>query len=247
MDQNERSAKILTRPLLAVGVALAVLALAGCASNPDYQAQIAAYRDVETTRAKADAEKYAALAAIAQGADAGTKQTALQAWQAVAMVDSMKLGGRGTTDVPAAPPTWYDRGFNVLTSLAPVAAQVWGQYYGLRGQITMSNNATAASIANINAFRDMSVASSNSMAEVARSGFTNLAHVGGTPRYVVTAGNDATIAFGGSATRTTTTTVNCTSTSGSGGSSSSSSGNGQSTTSGSGAAGSGGAASNNCQ
>lgn len=253
MDQNAISARILSRPFLLMAAVLAVAMLAGCAANPDYQAQIAAYRDVETTRARADAEKYSALAAIAQGADAGTKQTALQAWQAVAMVDTMRLGGRHGTDVPAAPVTWYDRGLNVLTSLAPVAAQVWGQYYGLRGQIAMSNNATAASIANINAFRDIGLANADAMRGLGNAGFNALAHVAARPDYVVTAGNDATIAIGGSATRTTTTTtttttnVNCTASAGSGGNSTSSSGTGTAPSSGSGSAGAGGAASNNCR
>lgn len=220
--QNDHSSRVVSRGFLLMALAIATLWLVGCTSNPDYIAQVTAYERVETARATAHAERYRALARIAEGADAGTRQSALQAWQAVAMVDGLKDGaGAGKGDVPNAPPSWADRTFGLVTALAPVAANVWQGYYSTRGAMRASDNATAATIATLAGFRDLGTAGIAGTRDTAIVGFGAMRDLGATalsrPTYQITAGGESLIAVGGNATRTTNSTNNCTGAAGSGG------------------------------
>jgi hypothetical protein len=220
--QNNRSSRIAARGFLLMALALTALWLVGCTSNPDYIAQVTAYERVETARATAHAERYRALARIADGGDEVTRQKALQAWKDVAIVDSLKGGASGDrATVPAAPPSWADRTFGLVTALAPVAANVWQGYYSTRGAMRASDNATAATIATVAGFRDLGAAGINGTRDTAFAGFGAMRDLGATalarPTYQISAGSESVFAIGGNATRTTTNNTDCTAAAGSGG------------------------------
>ena len=119
-------------------------ALSGCASN-DFGRQLDTYRVVESARATEGAAKYTSLQVIATGASDSTKQVALQAWQAVAMVEQFGTSKRGDS-MPVAPPSAIDRGLQALSILAPIAGNVWTASYAKNVATNASNNAAAVAI-----------------------------------------------------------------------------------------------------
>jgi len=187
------------------------VALAGCATT-DYAQQLAVYREVETARATADAERYRALAALAKDGDSSTRQVALQAWQAVAMAESLSGGTGGPTKsaIPAPPPTAMDRAMQALGVVAPIAVQAYGLHTGYRLGVRQSDNAATIALGDQRARVDSIAAITSGMGALGAAGFDALAHVGVRPSTSITVtGADNVVAAGGAATRTTTNNTNC--------------------------------------
>mgnify|MGYP003575165693 CR=1 FL=1 len=170
---------------------LLCVALAGCATylDPNYAVQIEAYRQtvaaqkmVEVEKAKAEAARYDAIAAIAAYGDAATRGMALVA---------LALAGRDGSSVqqvnvaiPQAPERQEDRAFKwAALFAAPVATLAQG-YFTYRLGVTQSNNATNASIASYNALGATAAAGFGANQGIAAAGF-------GTAQGIATAGFSA--------------------------------------------------------
>jgi hypothetical protein len=194
-------------------IAICALALlAGCATN--FEKQLDTYKAVELERSKEGSEKYKALSAIATGADASTKQVALQAWQAVAMVEQFGGGNRAREGMPTPPPTMFDKTLQTLSILAPIAGNVYGAYYGKTIAVNASNNAAAVAMneatqrtAQLGVVRDTGVGVANAVGG-GYAGALNAAL--SRPTYsITTTGNNNTVAGLDATTTTTTNTVEC--------------------------------------
>jgi hypothetical protein len=186
--------------------------LTGCATNTDFIEQVKAHERIRVTEASADAEKYKALGAIANGAGDSTKQVALQAWQAVAMVDSMSGGHRQREAMPQAPESGIDKTIRVALGVASIAAPIAGNVIlGLDAGKTnrrASDNATVAQLADARARVDSLAVVGSSNATIASRGFDALLGASQRPSSVITVtGNHNAVA---ALSSTATTTKNCT-------------------------------------
>lgn len=184
-----------------------VALLAGCATN--YKEQLAAYQAVETKRADAVAAKYTALSAIAAGADASTRQVALQAWQATTMAETLGGGRQNALEpMPQPPETAFDKTLRTLKTLAPIASAVAGNVYQYRLGAKQSDNMAAVSLGDQRARVDSLSVVGNNNAAIARAGFESLQGLAARPTSIITVtGDHNAVASIGS---TATTTKNCT-------------------------------------
>jgi hypothetical protein len=193
-------------------IAICALALlAGCATH--YEKQLDTYKAVNEKRADEGKAKYDSLKAIATGASDSTKQVALQAWQAVAMVEQMAGGNRMQEPMPAPPPTVFDKTLQTLSILAPIAGNVWTANYAKNVALNASNNATAVAIneatqrtAQLGVVRDTGIG----VAQATGGGYAGALQAAlARPTYsITTTGNNNTVA-GRDATTTTTNNVEC--------------------------------------
>ena len=218
-------------------VSCAIAALTGCAT-PDFKAQLDTYKAVETKRADEKAEKYKALSAIATGADAATKQVALQAWQAVAMVDSLGNGSTQAQAMPQPPATAFDKTLQAISIVAPVAASITGSVMSYKLGTNQAQYARDVALGDQRARVDTVTAVATGMGTLGSNGFAAIRDTAGyglsvasslglKPTTVVNGNGNA---VNGSATdnsvnttTTTTSTNNCTG--GSSGSTTSTTGN----------------------
>jgi hypothetical protein len=153
---------MLTRTALVFGVALS-----GCATtlDPNYSMQLDAYRltitsqqTVEVARARAEEARYNAMAALGGTGDSQTRQMALLA---LALARSGDVGGKGiSVTIPAVPENQEDKAYKWAALFAGPVVSVAQGYFGYRVAQTQSNNN-----------RDTSIASYNSLGQVATAGF----------------------------------------------------------------------------
>jgi hypothetical protein len=124
--------------------------LTGCATtlDPNYALQLESYRltisaqqSVEIAKANAEAARYAAMAAIAERADAQTKSMALFA---------LALSGRGESaarpvevQLPRIPETQEDRALKWASVFAGPTTALVTSYFGYQLGKTQSNNQAA--------------------------------------------------------------------------------------------------------
>lgn len=205
---------------------LIALLLAGCAT-PDFKAELATYEKVQTKRSDEKAEKYKALGAIATGASDATKQVALQAWQAVAMADSLGGGQKQYEPMPTAPATAFDKTLQAISIIAPVASNITGSVMSYKLGTNQAQYSRDIALGD-QASRVATVAAvTNGMASLGNSGLNAAVALGNRPTTVVNGNgngvNGSTVDNSTTTTTTTTTnTNNCTS--GSGGPASSTTG-----------------------
>jgi len=158
---------------------LVVLLFAGCATtiDPNYLAQLEAYRStvtaqrqIELERVKTEAARYDAIAILASEGDPTLRGMALIA---------LALSGRGggaemsnvNLNVPQAPERQEDRAFKwAALFAAPVATLVQG-YFTYRLGVNQSNNSTNASIASYNALGGVATAGFGANQGIATAGF----------------------------------------------------------------------------
>lgn len=148
-------------------IAVTALLAGGCATtvDPNYMLQLDAYRltissqqSVEVARARAEEARYNAMAALGGSGDSQTRQMALLA---LALARSGEAGGRGiSVTIPAVPENQEDRAYKWAALFAAPAATLVQGYFGYRVAQTQSNNN-----------RDTSIASYNSLGQVATAGF----------------------------------------------------------------------------
>jgi hypothetical protein len=157
--------------MIKLAIPLAVLALAGCASN-DYQK----YSETQVTiaRYKAEAEKarYQVLAEVVKKGDPTAS---------VAAVMAMQMGGMGGGQEQKidAPRSSGDDAFKWASLLLPTVVQGFGIYENAKVATTQSNNATATAINTNGTFASIANTGSNnqaSMAANANAGIVSVAN-----------------------------------------------------------------------
>lgn len=124
---------------------LAPLFLAGCATN--YEGYVEANVKIAEARAKAETEKYKAMAAIASSGDAAAK---------VAAVMSMALGQQTQQTQQVAPPkSPADTTLQAIATILPSIAQIYGinrqvalGMEQVRGNVAIQQSVSNASVAN---------------------------------------------------------------------------------------------------
>lgn len=130
--------------------ALCLLCITGCATtlDPNFAVQMEAYRftissqrEVEVARAKAEEARYAAMAAIAERADAATRSMAIMA---------LAFAGRGeaspqnvAVQLPRIPETQEDRALKWAAVFAGPTTALVTSYFGYQLGRTQSNNQAA--------------------------------------------------------------------------------------------------------
>lgn len=201
---------------------LIALLLAGCAT-PDFKAELATYEKVQTKRSDEKAEKYKALGAIATGASDATKQVALQAWQAVAMADSLGGGQKQYEQMPTAPATAFDKTLQAISIIAPVASSITGSVMSYKLGTNQAQYSRDIALGDQTSRVATVTAITNGMASLGNSGLNAAVTLGNRPTTVVTGnGNAVNGSTADNSVTTTTNTNNCTS--GSGGPASSTTG-----------------------
>ncbi len=190
---------------------LLALLLTGCAT-PDFKAQLATYEKVETTRSGENKAKYDSLGAIAANASDATKQVALQAWQAVAMADSLGGGRKAYEPMPQAPETAFDKTLKAISIIAPVASSITGNVMAYKLGTNQAQYSRDIALGD-QASRVATVATvANGMASLGNSGLNAAVSLGTRPTTVVTGnGNAVNGSTADNSTTTTTNTNNCTS------------------------------------
>ena len=208
--RSERNRKV--DEVKAILLILVVL-LTGCAT-PDFKAQLATYEKVETTRSGENKAKYDSLGAIAANASDATKQVALQAWQAVAMADSLGGGRKAYEPMPQAPETAFDKTLKAISIIAPVAANITGSVMSYKLGTNQAQYSRDIALGD-QASRVATVATvANGMASLGNSGLNAAVSLGTRPTTVVTGNGNAvngSTADNSTTTTTTTNTNNCTS------------------------------------
>ena len=123
---------------------LAIVLVSGCASAQDYTLYLNSQVQIETARHAADAEKYKALAAIAQSGSDTAK---------VAAVMSLAVGQLPANGINLKPPS--NEALQWAAILVPGLTNIVGTVYGARVGMNASNNAAAVSMNTNQAFVDM--------------------------------------------------------------------------------------------
>lgn len=129
-------------------ISLLLLSLTGCATAGDYRAYVAAHESIEAARHNADAERWRAMAAIAQTGDSSAK---------IAAVMAMGMG-HGNGIQPAqirAPESVGDQALRWLNLIAPLAVQGYGIHANTAMGMRQSDNSTALGISTNSAFVGM--------------------------------------------------------------------------------------------
>ena len=188
---------------------LIALLLAGCAT-PDFKAELATYEKVQTKRSDEKAEKYKALGAIATGASDATKQVALQAWQAVAMADSLGGGQKQYEPMPTAPATAFDKTLQAISIIAPVASSITGSVMSYKLGTNQAQYSRDIALGDQTSRVATVAAVTNGMASLGNSGLNAAVTLGNRPTTVVTGnGNAVNGSTADNSTTTTTNTNNC--------------------------------------
>lgn len=181
----------------------------GCAT-PDYKAQLSTYEKVETGRSGEKKAMFDSLGNIASNASDATKQVALQAWQAVAMAESLAGGRKGYEAMPLPPPTAGDKFLQAFVTLAPVAASITGNVMSYKLGTNQAQYSRDVALGD-QASRVATVAAvANGMASLGNSGLNAAVTLGNRPTTVVTGnGNAVNGSTADNSTTTTTNTNNC--------------------------------------
>lgn len=186
-------------------IVLPVMLLAGCATNKDYLAMLAAHQQVALQNAEATKARYNAMAQIANGGDPSSRTAAVMA---------MAMAPMPQTNLPPPP---EDPVFKWASILLPAVTNVSTGYFGYRLGITQSNNAAQTTIAGYNTFGSMANAGYNALQGTATAGFNSNATLGSfiqAPQPNITLSGQGVIGSGSysyNAPVTTTTTTNTTS------------------------------------
>jgi len=157
--------------MIKLAIPLAVLALAGCASN-DYQKYSETQVTIARYKAEADKARYQVLAEVVKKGDPTAS---------VAAVMSMQMGmmGGGQEQKIDAPRNAGDDAFKWASLLLPTVVQGFGIYENAKVATTQSNNATATAINTNGTFASIANTGSNnqaSMAANANAGIVSVAN-----------------------------------------------------------------------
>ncbi len=147
-------------------IAVAVLALTGCATNKDYQLYAETQQKIAQANAMAETARYAALAEIAKSGDSTAR---------VAAVMSLQMGGNGQGPrVPQQinpPKTFGDTALQWTSVLLPSLTQFYGISANKQVAITQSNNQAAVAQSTNNTFATMNSNMGTSNTAIATAGF----------------------------------------------------------------------------
>jgi hypothetical protein len=156
-------------------IAIAVLALTGCATNKDYQLYAETQQKIAQANAMAETARYAALAEIAKTADPGAR---------VAAVMSINFGAQGgNSQRPnqiAAPKTFGDTALQWTSVLLPGVTSLYGINANRQVAITQSNNATEVAKSTNATIASMNSNMATSNTAIANAGFTAVTNVANT-------------------------------------------------------------------
>jgi len=164
--------------MIKLAIPLAVLALAGCATN-DYQK----YSETQVTiaRYKAEAEKarYQVLAEVVKKGDPAASVAAVMSMQ-------MGMGGAAQEQRIEAPKNAGDDVFKWASLILPTAVQGFGIYENAKVATTQSNNATATAISTNSTFASIANTGSNNQASMAANANSGIVSVAGSATTALT-------------------------------------------------------------
>lgn len=159
-----------------------LLSLSGCATSQEYMQYLQAQENIAVARSNADAERYRAMAAIAQSGDTAVKVSAMFALQ--------EQGAKGAQGPGIAPPKSV---LDQVISLASPLLHFGGLIYQTRATMRASDNATALGIRQSDNATALGVSTNASFASMAGSqtalgqaGFKSLEGVAGQIQAPVT-------------------------------------------------------------
>lgn len=162
-------------------IALAVLALTGCATSKDYQLYAETQQKIAHATAMAETARYAALAEIAKSGDSASK---------VAAVISLNMSGGGQGVKPPQqvlpPRTWGDTALQWTSVLLPSLTNIYGINANRQVAITQSNNQAAIATSTNNTFAAMNNNMATSNTAIANSGLTAVTNVANSGLTAVT-------------------------------------------------------------
>jgi len=148
-------------------IALAALALTGCATSKDYQLYAETQQKIAHANAMAETARYAALAEIAKSGDSASK---------VAAVISLNMGGGGQGVKPPQqvlpPKTFGDTALQWTSVLLPSLTNIYGINANRQVAITQSNNQAAIATSTNNTFASMNNNMATSNTAIANAGLT---------------------------------------------------------------------------
>jgi len=164
--------------MIKLAIPLAVLALAGCASN-DYQKYSETQVAIARYKAEADKAKYQVLAEVVKKGDPAAS---------VAAVMSMQMGfsGGGQEQKIDAPRSSGDDAFKWASLLLPTVVQGFGIYENAKVATTQSNNATATAINTNGTFASIANTGSNNQASMASNANAGIVSVAGSATTALT-------------------------------------------------------------
>ena len=169
-------------------IAVAVLALTGCATNKDYQLYAESQQKIAHANAMAETARYAALAEIAKSGDTASR---------VAAVMSLNMGAGQGAKAPQQinpPKTFGDTALQWTSVLLPSLTQVYGINANKQVAITQSNNSAAVARSTNETFATMNGNMATSNTAIANAGFTAVTNVAnnGLTAVTTTAANGLT-------------------------------------------------------
>jgi hypothetical protein len=155
--------------MIKYAIPLAVLALAGCASN-DYQKYSETQVTIARYKAEADKARYAVLAEVVKKGDPTAS---------VAAIMSMQMGGMGGAQEQKidAPKNASDDAFKWASLLLPTVVQGFGIMENAKVATTQSNNSAAVAMNTNGTFASIANTGSNNQASMAANSTAGLVSV----------------------------------------------------------------------
>jgi len=172
-----------TSRILVTAVASTLL-LGGCATtlDPNYAAQLEVHSaqtkaagNAEMARAQAEAARFAAIAKVAEGGDARSKDVAIMA---LALSGANNGGGGGNAsamafarNVPQLPESDADKAYKWTALFAGPITNIASGYFGYKLGTTQSNNSASVALSTNDTFGKMSNYAMTAATNISNSGF----------------------------------------------------------------------------